>query len=171
MRSIRKKLRSRRGITLVEMIAATGVLALLGLMLHTGLFMAQNSYGKMMAESESQILLSTLTDLLCNELRYARDVVTTNDGTLSRYTSANFGSNTTLSVDKNGELMAKNRRVLSSGAYGNGAYCVDTWNITYDEDGRVFQVYLMVTGPHSTSNETSFSVRCLNGDNYEGGNA
>ena len=52
MKRLRQKLKSRRGLTLVEMVAATGVLALLGLMLHTGLFMAQDSYSNMTGESE-----------------------------------------------------------------------------------------------------------------------
>lgn len=80
MKRLRQKLKNGRGLTLVEMVAAAAVLALLGLMLHTGLFMAQNSYNKITGEAESQLLLSTLTDLLSNELRYARDVVTGEGG-------------------------------------------------------------------------------------------
>lgn len=72
MKRLRQKLKNSRGLTLVEMIAAVGVLALLGLMLNTGLSMAQDSYNKMTGEAESQLLLSTLTDLLSNELRYHR---------------------------------------------------------------------------------------------------
>ena len=88
MKRLRRKLRARRGLTLVEMVAATAVLALLALMLHTGLLMAQNSYRQVTGESERQLLVSTLSDLLANELRYARDVLT--DGTALRlYTSVN----------------------------------------------------------------------------------
>ena len=68
---MRKKLRSRRGMTLVEMLAASVVLILLGLMLHTGLLMAQRSSRTLTGEAENQLLLSTLSDLLSNELRYA----------------------------------------------------------------------------------------------------
>ena len=39
---MREKLRSRRGLTMVELLAAAAVLILLGLMLHTGLLMAQH---------------------------------------------------------------------------------------------------------------------------------
>lgn len=169
MRRIRKKLRSRCGLTLIEMVAAAGVLALLGMMLHTGLFMAQDSYTKMTQESESQLLLSTLSDLLSNELRYARDVVTTGDGSLQQYTSANYGRETRLELNEEGQLMANNRRMLSTGAYGNGVYRIEAWNITYDGAG-VFHVTLKVTGTHSIANETSFSVRCLNGTSNQGGN-
>ena len=115
MKRLRQKLKSSRGLTLVEMVAAAGVLALLGLMLHTGLIMAQDSYNTMTGEAESQLLLSTLTDLLSNELRYARDVVTGEGGTLQRYTSVNYGRNTTLSLNENGQLEANKQRQMLSG--------------------------------------------------------
>lgn len=171
MKKLWNKLHSHRGLTLVEMVIAAGVLSLLGLMLHTGLSMAQDSYYKMSEEAESQLLLSTLSDLISNELRYARDVKTEDNGMLQYYTSVNYGINTSLSLDEEGQLKANGRRMLSSGAYGNGAYRIDasTWHIAYDKDG-VFQVTLKVTGRHSVSNEISFSVRCLNRADDEGGN-
>lgn len=169
MKRLRQKLKSGRGLTLVEMVAAAGVLALLGLMLHTGLLMAQNSYHKITGEAESQLLLSTLSDLLSNELRYARDVVTGEDGNLQRYTSVNYGRNTMLTLNENGQLEANDLQMLSGGAYGNGAYRIDTWSIRYDETAQVFTVQLKVTGSDSISNETEFSVRCLNGAAGGGG--
>lgn len=154
---------------MIEMVVATGVLALLALMLHTGLIIAQNSYNKMMGESETQLLLSTLSDSISNELRYARDVVTTDEGVLKRYTSMNHGRNTTLTVNSKGQLEANNRIMLSTGAYGNGAYSIDTLKIIYNND-RVFHVNLKVVGKNSISNEINFSVRCLNRNSDEGGN-
>ncbi len=163
MKRLRQKLKNSRGLTLVEMIAAVGVLALLGLMLNTGLSMAQDSYNKMTGEAESQLLLSTLTDLLSNELRYARDVVTNGEGSLERYTSVNYGRNTILTLNENAQFEANDRQMLSGGAYGNGAYRIETWNIVYDETTGLFTVQLKVTGHDSISNEAEFSVRCLNG--------
>ena len=170
MKRLRQKLKSSRGLTLVEMVAAAGVLALLGLMLNTGLFMAQDSYNKMTGEAESQLLLSTLTNLLSNELRYAQDVVTGSGSTLERYTSVNYGPNTTLSLNENGQLQANDLRLmLSGGAYGNGAYQITDWSIIYDPDTYIFEVELTVTGRYSISNHTEFSVRCLNGGAGEEG--
>lgn len=159
MKRLRNKLKSSRGLTLVELVAATAVLALLGLMLQTGLLMAQNSYTTLTGEAERQLLLSTLTDLLSNELRYARKVTTEEDGTLQRYTSPSYGINTTLTLNGDGQLVAKERKVLSTGAYGNGDYRLDRCVITYS--GGVFQVELEVSG-RGGSDETAFSVRCLN---------
>lgn len=166
MKHLRRKLRARRGLTLVEMVAATAVLALLALMLHTGLLMAQNSYRQVTGESERQLLLSTLSDLLANELRYARDVVT-DTNLLDRYTSVNYGRNTTLALNDQGQMEANGRLMLSAGAYGNGSYRIDTYSITYDKTSGLFRVSFTVTGGGEGANETTFSVRCLNGG--EGG--
>ena len=162
MMRLKNRLRSRKGITLMETIVAAGVLAVLALMLNTGLMMAQNSYYRSVGESESQMLLSMLSDLLAQELRYARDVVTEEDGTLRRYTSANYGRNTTLSLDSQGQLRANDRRMLSTGAYGNGAYGIQSYRISYDETTGLFQVELTVSGTHAAEQTTEFSVRCLN---------
>lgn len=169
MKRLRQKLKSSRGLTLVEMVAAAGVLALLGMMLNTGLFMAQDSYNKMTGEAESQLLLSTLTNLLSNELRYARDVETDGSGKLQRYTSVNYGRNTTLSLNENKQLEANSRQMLSGGSYGNGAYEITDWSITYSPDTYMFEVDLTVSGHYSISNHTEFSVRCLNGSAGEEG--
>lgn len=167
MKHLCHKLRARRGLTLVEMVAATAVLALLALMLHTGLLMAQNSYRQITGESERQLLVSTLSDLLANELRYARDV-DTEGGKLALYTSVNYGRNTTLSLNDQGQLEANGRLMLSAGAYGNGSYRIDDCSITYNQGTGLFHVSLAVTGGGEGTNETTFSVRCLNGGE-EGG--
>lgn len=167
MKRLRRKLRARRGLTLVEMVAATAVLALLALMLHTGLLMAQNSYRQMTGESERQLLVSTLSDLLANELRYARDTITDGEK-LTRYTSVNYGRNTTLTLNDQGQLEASGHLMLSAGAYGNGSYRIDDYSITYNKASGLFQVAFTVTGGGEGTNETMFSVRCLNGGE-EGG--
>lgn len=170
MKRLRQKLKSSRGLTLVEMVMAAAILILLALMLHTGLIMAQDSYNKMTSESESQLLLSTLTDLLSNELRYARDVATGAGGVLSDYTSVNYGRHTTLALNENGQLEAKDRLMLSSGAYGNGAYWLDSYEIKYDDSTGLFSVTLDLDGRYSVAKELTFSVRCLNAEGgSEGG--
>lgn len=171
MKRMLRKLRGRRGLTLVETLVAVGVLALLGMMLSTGLFMAHNSYQKMTQQSESQLLLSTLSNLLSNELRYARDVVTTPRGTLQRYTSVNYGRNTTLSLNDQGQLEANHRQMLSAGAYGNGAHHIESCEIIYDDTG-IFHVTLQVGNSSSIFQQITFDVRCLNPTgNDKGGNA
>ncbi len=189
MKRLRKKLKSDRGLTLIEMVVGTGILALLGLMLSTGLFLARDSYNNVTEESETQLLLSTLSNLLSNELRYARDITAT-AGKLEHYTSANYGSNTKLEIDNKGQLRANGLLMLSTGAYGNGVYKIESCDITFQKAGSskpdnqkvggdktetagncdLFHVELEVKGVHEISNKISFSVRCLNQTRDEGGN-
>jgi hypothetical protein len=146
------------------MLAAVLILALLALMVTTGIDLALNSYENMTAESETQLLLSTVTNVLTDELRYARDVSA--DGTtgeLLEYTSVTYGRYTALTLE-DGQLMVKesagNKRVLSTGAYGNGAYAISDLAITYR--AGVFHVDLTVTGTEGISAQTNLDIQCLN---------
>lgn len=165
---MREKLRDEQGLTLVEMLCAVAILILLGLMLNTGLQMAVRSYQDITARSEVQLLLSTLSDALADDLRYARDVETEDDGTLLRYSSDSYnsGGQASLEIGGNGQVTAGGKRVLPSGAYGNGAYVVKSMKITYESQagGSFFTVQLKVGQTEGEiSAETEFTVRCLSG--------
>jgi len=158
---MKKKIKSQKGFTLIEMLAASLVLILLALILNTGLNTAMKSYRKMTAESETEVLLSSLTNTLSDELRYARDIVTKENGDLDRYLSVSYGRNTTLTVE-DGQLYANGKRVLASGAYGNGAYTIESFEIKYDKDKEVFTVNLKVKNAENISAEASLEIRPLN---------
>ena len=66
---MRRKLRAEKGVTLVEMLACAVILVLLGLMLNTGIQVAARSYHAITAKAETQLLLSTITDALADDLR------------------------------------------------------------------------------------------------------
>lgn len=157
-----KKIHNDKGFTLVEMLAAALLLVLLCLMLSTGLNMALKSYRTMRAESETQVLLSTLTDALADDLRFARNVQFDKDtGKLISYNSDSYNMDAKLTLNDEGQLLANDMRVLPPGAYGNGAYVVDKLDIKYT-DG-VFTIDLTVKeagGDISASAQTQ--VRCLN---------
>lgn len=169
---MRRKLAGQKGLTLVELLAAVVILILLGLILNAGMQMAVNSYRVMIAQSETELLLSTLADTLADDLRYAEDVVASG-GKLVSYFSDSYGENTTLEINdivndpNKGKVYAnsggKKLRVLPDGAYGlNGRYEVDVMEIGYDAD-RVFTLKLSVKEKDGDIRaETELSVRCLN---------
>lgn len=164
---MREKLRDEQGLTLVEMLCAAAVLILLGLIVNTGLQMAVRSYRDITARSEVQLLLSTLSDALADDLRFARDVETGADGALLRYSSDSYnsGEKASLEIDS-GQVTANGKRVLPDGAYGNGAYTARKMDITYETqaDGSFFTVALEVGQTEGTiSAGTEFTVRCLSG--------
>lgn len=172
---LKKKLQSRGGFTLVEMLAAVLILVLLVLILNTGLDLAVKSYRTMTAESETELLMSSLSDAIYDELRYAREIDVTGEagsaggaadpaaitGNLRKYTSVSFGYNTTLSL-KEGQLYASGKRLLPSGAYGNGDYAIQQLDITYDKEACVFTVSLTVGGADDIKAAAEFKIRPLN---------
>ena len=169
-----RRLRARRGITLVETLAAALVLLLLGLMLNTGLLLARRGYDQLTAEAETRTLLSTLTAALSQELRYAREVETYPNGALASYTSTGFDEGTALELDLvTGRLTAGGQQLLPPGAYGNGDCRLDAFSVTYHEASGLFTVTLAVSDRRGVENETTFTVRCLNagaaGSETEGG--
>lgn len=70
---IQRKLNSNKGLTLVEMLCSCLILVMLSTVVSTGLDMAAKSYGRMVAENEAQVLLSSVSTVLSDELRYAVD--------------------------------------------------------------------------------------------------
>lgn len=68
---MRKKLKDAGGLTMVEMLCAVAILVLLVLMMNTGMHMAVRNYYSLTSESETELLLSSLTDTLADKLRYA----------------------------------------------------------------------------------------------------
>ena len=158
---MRRKLRGKSGLTLVEMLAAVAVLILLGLMLNTGMQMAVRSYRTMIARSEVELLLSTLADALSDDLHYAQGVKTGADGKVAWQDAGDASVGFVIGPD--GQAYVGDKRVLPPGAYGRGAYEVKTMDVSFAEADSCFTVELKVgqkTG--EISEERTFTVRCLN---------
>lgn len=161
----KRVLRGRRGSTLVELLAAAGVLILFSLMVNTGLQLAAKSYYKMTARAETQLLLSTVSNVITDELRYARDIKSGGDGGLLTYTSDSYGVLTSIGLDGEGRLQADvggtKKRLLATGAYGeDGAYRITELSITYAQPN--FRIKVTVADGDGIEAEAEFSVRCLN---------
>lgn len=172
---MRKKLKSKAGVTLVELMAAVAILLLLGLILLAGLNFSFTSYRTATAQSELELLLSTAVDALVDDLRYARNV----DPTASpvTYFSDSYGEGTHFTITNPAcpnQLVAESSegpepgrdywRVLPTGAYGlNKAYRITELGVTYD-DGT-FNIQMKVEtadGSISASTpEDGVAVRCL----------
>ena len=175
---MRKKLKEKSGLTMVEMLAASLVLALLALMLNTGLQMVMNTYQTMIAHSELELLVSTAVNTLADDLRYAQDVrpINSTDPVDFTYYSDSYGEKTHLVVE-NGRIVAKSENatgnntwpVLSTGAYGKSdsykEYRVEELKITHrvDTAGITFDIHLKIaTVDGKSSAERGVTVRCLN---------
>lgn len=70
---MRRKLKNNKGFSVIEMLCAVAILALLCLVISAGFNMAINSYRDSMAESETRLLVDNLSAALNGKLRYARE--------------------------------------------------------------------------------------------------
>ena len=138
---MRKKLKDTSGLTMVEMLCAVLILILLVLMINTGIHMAIRNYYSLTSESETDLLLSSLTDSLADKLRYAvvtKETVTDESGASTvKYTLFMGGEKITLDFAATGasldELVglkddmvvvksaegAADKKLLPDAAYGN----------------------------------------------------
>ena len=176
---MRRKVKDNSGLTMVEMMCAVLILVLLSLMLNAGLSMAIKTYQGITAESETQLLLSSLSDALADKLRYC--VVYVDDA--GDYQSSSIGD-----VEAaDGKIVVRGpdtgdaKSLLPDGAYGNpdgfykGNYQVTmgsaapggadsaTLRETYQKDTNSFAVRLTVKDVNLNITKTrELTIRCLN---------
>ncbi len=159
-RKLKRKLHGQGGFTLVEMLCAAVVLMFLGLMLNIGIVMAVRNYYDVTAASEVELLASTLSNALMDDLRYARDVKTSG-GELS-YNSDSYGEECRFTLDSANQLLAGGNRVLPPGAYRNGKYqLAASPEISYADECFAVKFKVQEKGGEIFA-EAAFSVYCLN---------
>ncbi len=156
-----KKLRSKRGLTLTEALAALAVFCILSIAILYGTASALRVYRKGMVAAEAQTLSATLSQGLSNELRYARNLQVGEDGTLLTFDSDKFGTGVHFQ-SKDGRIQAVSGSntydLLGEKAYtsGLGASVV----ISYDKDKGIFSLSLTVSND-LVEQKTDLSVRSL----------
>ncbi len=113
-----QKLRSRRGMTLAELLAALAVFAILSAALAVGVTAAWKVYRKAVVASEARTLQSTLVQALGDELRFAQNIRT--DGAAVRFDSDTFGPGAAVSASAEGRLLIGGYELLPQKAYTAG---------------------------------------------------
>lgn len=84
------KLKNKSGLTLVEMLCCVVVMLLVSIGMVNGVSLAVRNYESSLMSSESQVLCSTLTNLVSDELRYSGAVNW--ETTPIRFYSRTYGS-------------------------------------------------------------------------------
>lgn len=173
--AIARKIRDTGGLSMVEMLCVVVILVLLSLMMNSGMEMAIQNYHALTVESETELLLSSLTDALADRLRYA--IVTENGASgLAPYTLSFSEENgmaidsgnalTGVTLDGEGRLMLNGKLLLPDGAYGERGYQVEAVSgkpfVTYDPSANSFLISLIVKDDRTgILQETEQTVRCL----------
>ena len=85
----RKKLQSKYGLSIVELLSAIIVMLLVTATLVIGVRLGVKAYVESVSMSEAQILCSTLTTTISDELRYADTIKAADDGKITFF-SKNF---------------------------------------------------------------------------------
>lgn len=154
---MRKKLKDRRGLTLVEMLCAVVILILLGLILNAGLQLSVRAYDDMTAETETELLLSTAADALTDVLRFA-----VNPQGNGKFNHTSFGTGVDVKV-VDGQILVGGKKLLPPGAYRKGAYVIDedSLDITYNNGYFTFHLKAKEKNGEIFAEE-DFVVKCLN---------
>lgn len=160
MNPISHKLRTRRGLTLAEMLVAVAVLGLVAMAVAVGCSAGLRVYRQSVAVSDAQTLASTLSQALMDELRYAQEIRYGDDGTLTGYTSANYGHNASIGQDLEGHITVAGKPLVGSGSYAG--LCAQV-QVRYDETTACFDVELAILQTETRLGQANFSVRPLNG--------
>lgn len=159
------KLKEVKGLSLVEALCAALMLSLLCLMMHAGLQSAVKSYLDITAESETQLLLSSLSNALSDKLRYS--MVTVSGGTpvcSVGEIKTEDGKVVIEEIRADGTTVEK--ALLPKGAYGkDGRYAAEVSVSANDVSAgeAIFYVNLKVKeASGEIGAETDMIVRCLN---------
>ena len=180
---LHKKYRSKGGFSLFELLAATIVLLMIASLLAAGIPLTLNTYEQVTATAEATALLSTLSQSIADELRYAKDIKlqSSDHVTLATFTSTVYGQevkpvgyegriqmvHTTLPVG-GGLPVTSYYPLLSEAAYTRNLRA-DITPITYD--GEVFSLSLQVYLPAGSLNtitedtilaQTDITVKSIN---------
>ena len=142
-------------MTLTEVLVALLLLSLVTVGIATGVGASLRVYRQATEASDAQMLVSTLSTALMDELRYARDIQA--DGS---FTSDTFGEGSSVGVT-DGRVTVGGEKLLSDAVYV-GLRVKDPITVNY-VDG-VFQVELTIqSGTEDRDVQTvSFAVRALN---------
>ena len=162
------KNRAKAGLTLVEMLCTVIIVLLFSVGLVNGMSLAVKSYQQSLMSSESQILVSTLTSIVSDELRYSGTVTTPEggEGPVSFF-SRTYGEDSTFSRNQDGQVLLKGNKLLPSKAYHYGMQACVTLTVPEKD---VFHVVIEITSASGNSlAKSEFDVERLNVGNQRDG--
>lgn len=174
-----KKINDKRGFTLIEMLACTVTLMLVGMICTTGIKLAMKSYEESVLESNVQSLESTLELYIGDILRYADpasvETIEVSDeagNTLSQvsaFTNSNYQMYSgMIKTNSNGYLVCtsihnngKETLLVGKNAYGD-ILSINNFFIYYDKITGVFTVKYEISNTlNATRRPCEFSYRTI----------
>lgn len=166
-----RKLKEKKGFTLMEMLACTVTLILIGLICTAGMNLATMSLRESTFESDSQMLESTLNMYVGDILRHATEIVADEESKVESFTNdAYYIDEGNFFVDESGYLRCSSQLalegtqgilLLSEGAYAGNLYIKD-FILYYDKEKEVFTgSYVIVSHMTESTRACTFSYRTI----------
>ena len=136
---MKKKLRSRRGLTIVELTVTILLLGVMSIGVAAGVSSSLYVYRESTLLSDAETLCDTLTEVVMDELRFACRIDT--EGDPPSFESKTYGYGVRLAANGDGYLGIQGTDIL---LLQRGAYTGLTADIDYDYNGTVFDVTITV---------------------------
>lgn len=150
---IKRKLRSRRGFSLGEVLVTLVIVALAVSAIAAGATAAASAQRSITSGSEASVLCGTLAVELADELRFARDIA--GGGTAFTFTSSRFGAGAAVG-GADGRVLVGGYPILSEKAYTGLEAAA---KVTYT--GGCFEIEIAVTHGSEPRAEARLSVSPL----------
>lgn len=117
--------RKKAGFTLVEMLCTIVIMLLVSAAATLGIQIAVENYSKSILNSEAQVLCATVSDIVCDELRFSKDAQW--DGSTLVFTDMRENANRVIEVTDGkvyrgyaqGRINATSEKLLPDSAYPN----------------------------------------------------
>lgn len=166
-----RKIKNKSGFTLIEMLACTVTLILIGLICSAGMNLATMSLRESTFESDSQMLGSTINMYVGDILRHVTEVDVEADGTVRSFTNDSYYIDEgNFVISEAGYLLCTSQLALESvegtmlvneGAYVGNLYIKD-FTLKYDTEKKVFSgSYVIVSSLTTNTKLCEFSYRTI----------
>ena len=177
MKKSRRKLKSKQGFTLIEMIMCVITLVMIALICTTGMNIAMKSYNESLFETNSQMLQDTINTALSDLLRNASNVsVETSGGTeFVKFDNKAYGVNKGhlklgTSTEDNGyikvvvkDVSGSEEKYLVSRKTYAGNLCIGSFTLRFDSGTGTFtgEYTIVSTVLTGMSRTVQFSYRSI----------
>ena len=175
MKTAIKKIKSKQGFSLSELLIALVIVSIMTIALTAGISASLRVYQESVRHAEERTLLSTLSEAIINELRNDA-VMVDNSGMIQAITSQNFGNcneirllreNEKKSKKEDGKVFVvtktgdsiKSTPLIGSGAYSNHVLKVQNIEINYNEKQKSYDVVIELEPYNGASESREFSVK------------
>lgn len=158
---MKQKLKSKKGFSTLESLAALGIVALIMVVIGAGTSVSLSVYKESTAISEASVLSSSLFQAVSDELRFSKDITTVSasDNHLKTFTSKNYGPNVNF-ANTSGRVTLGGTNIVGEKSYTGLQATVD---ILYNSGA--FTVTITVTDPtrgNAQSGRAVYTVKPLN---------